>query len=147
MKKLNQFGLLHLHVVLPIVIAIAAIGGIGTYVISKSKASPQVTVNQPCPKPSGQLNNDTYKSAVGSATIFKQSIDSNSVRNIAVQLCYKGFLSGQSATNILTSGNYQNDLLVAYKNFQKNIGYKGKSVDGIPDKNSLQKLGLNPIGF
>ena len=38
-SKINQVGMLSLHVIVPVVLAIAAIGGIGAYVISTSSAA------------------------------------------------------------------------------------------------------------
>lgn len=34
-KKLNQAGILSLHTIIPVILAVAAIGGIGAYVLTK----------------------------------------------------------------------------------------------------------------
>lgn len=38
-KKLNQIGVISLHTIVPVILVVFAIGGIGAYVVSKSKAS------------------------------------------------------------------------------------------------------------
>ncbi len=38
LKKINQIGVLSLHAVIPLVLVVTAVGGVGAYVITKSKA-------------------------------------------------------------------------------------------------------------
>lgn len=138
--------MLSLHVIVPVVIAIAAIAGIGTYVLQKSGASAASTdggTSCGVKKRDGQV----YASVVGTYAKFSSARDSDSIRNIAYGLCKKGKLSPTTAQAINRSGNYTSDLMRAYSNFQYSLGYKGAAADGAPGKISLTKLGLTPVGF
>jgi uncharacterized protein (UPF0333 family) len=61
-KKLSQKGMLSLHVLLPALLVIASIGGIGAYVLQKSKAASPVSCVSP--------NRSVYK---GSTIVVKMT--------------------------------------------------------------------------
>jgi uncharacterized protein (UPF0333 family) len=158
MRKLNQLGALSLHTLLPIVIVIALVGGVGAYVLSKSGASStsgstaysdaktSYSYNK-CTDISLKRSGYVYASAIGTWSKYKAARNSDSIRNIAKKLCEKGYLRADIAHKYYYSGNYYYTLKDAYAKYQRSLGYSGKDADGLPGKTSLIKLGLKPIGY
>ncbi len=146
MKKINQFGVLSLHAILPIAIVIIAIAGIGTYVLKKSGASADSATSSynSC----GVLKHDgnVYAAAVSTQSKFSSASNNDSIRNIAYGLCKLGYLDNTAAQAINSSGNYDAELQKSYSRFQIDNPSTG-TTDGVPTKLSLLSLKLIPIGF
>lgn len=155
-KKLSQTGALSLHVIIPLALALAAIGGIGAYVISRSSAATNTTSGYYI---SGYYYNDfycpteikrsgyVYYSAIGTWAKYSAAKDSDSIRNIAVKLCAKGKMGKYDAWTSFNTGNYSTKLKDGYASWQRSLGYSGAAADGLPGKTSLQKIGLVPVGY
>lgn len=144
-SKINQFGMLSLHVIVPVVLAVAVVGGVGAYVLTKSHAQVPYDSNYSC----GSLrrNGLVFSSAVGTSSKFVGARDSDSVRNIAYGLCKKGMLDAATARSINNNGNGSTTLKAKYAAWQRSLGYSGSNADGVPGATSLKKLGLTPNGF
>lgn len=146
MKRINQFGVLSLHVILPLAIAIAAIAGIGTYVLKKSGASADTstTTYNSC----GVLKHggNVYAATVSTQSKFSSASNNDSVRNIAYGLCKQGYLDNTTAQAINSSGNYDAELQKSFSRFQLDNPSTG-TTDGVPTKASITLLKLNPVGF
>jgi hypothetical protein len=146
MKKLNQIGMLSLHVIVPVIIAVAVVGGIGAYVLTKSHAQVPIA-DRPATCGSIYRNYVVYASAVGTSSKFVGARDSDSVRNISYMLCKNGYLDVATASSINKSGNGSTTLKSKYAAWQRHLGYSGADADGVPGATSLKKLGLSPNGF
>jgi uncharacterized protein (UPF0333 family) len=146
MKKIDQLGVLSLHVILPLAIAIAAIAGIGTYVLKKSGAS--ADANTGAYNSCGVLkhNGNVYAAAVSTQSKFSGASSNDSIRNIAYGLCKLGYLDNTAAQAINSSGNYDAELQKSFSRFQIDNPTTG-TTDGVPTAASLTALKLTPIGF
>lgn len=85
MKKLNDQGFVHLHTLLPILIAIVVIGGVGSYVYSKSKAS---TITTSTSELSCQILT-SQKPAQGQSTYYTVKVTNNestSASNVTINI-------------------------------------------------------------
>lgn len=144
-SKINQLGMLSLHVIVPVVLAVVVVGGVGAYVLTKSNAMTISSGGGGC----GSLyrNGLVFSSAVGTSSKFVGARDSDSVRNIAYGLCKKGKLDGATARSINASGNGSTNLKAKYAAYQRSLGYSGNDADGVPGATSLKKLSLTPNGF
>ncbi len=145
MTKSNQYGVLSLHVILPLLLVVGAIAGIGAYVISKSGASADKSTSyNSCgvEKRSGKV----YAADVSSQSKYSSATNSDSVRNIAYGLCKQGYLDNTTAQSINSSGNYDAELQKALSRFQLDNPTSG-STDGVPTKVSIELLKLTPSGF
>jgi hypothetical protein len=147
MKKLNQLGMLSLHVIVPVVIAIAAVGGIGAYVLTKSNA--QTPVNGSSTScGTKKRNGQVYASAVGTNAKFKAARDSDSVRNLAYALCKKGKMTPTTAQAVNKSGNWSQKLQDSLDIYRRDVlRLTGSNSQGSPGKISVTSLGLTPVGF
>ena len=140
--------MLSLHVIVPVVLAVAVIAGAGAFVYKKNSHAQILSaggVSHSC----GDVwrRGTVYYSAVGTASKFASARDSDSIRNIASKLCAKGFMTKSEAIVIMNNGNYTPGLKSAYHYWQTGLGYSGSNADGVPGPTSLKKLGLVPSGF
>jgi hypothetical protein len=133
-------------VILPLAIAIAAIAGIGTYVLKKSGASADTSAStyNSC----GVLKHDgtVYAAAVSTQSKFSSATSNDSIRNVAYGLCKLGYLDNTAAQAINSSGNYDAELQKSFSRFQIDNPATG-TTDGVPTATSLTALKLTPIGF
>lgn len=73
-KKLNQAGMLSLHVVLPVLAAVVIIGGVGAYVVTKSKAATPVTGGGSAPYLTCSYSSSITKPIIGKPFTAKVTI-------------------------------------------------------------------------
>jgi hypothetical protein len=142
-KKLNQVGMLSLHVIVPAIIAIAAVAGVGAYVVSKSGAAPGPAVSGSYNAQCGTLYRNSYVYNMN----FQAARDSDSVRNIARQLCVQGFLSSSVAKAANKSGNWSASIQLGVKKLQLSRAALKGDADGIPGPKTVCALYLVPQGF
>lgn len=143
MKRLGQNGFLHLHVIVPVVLALVAVGAVGSYVLSKSGASSDTSIGY---NTCGTIKKDgkVYAATVGSQAKFVAAKNNDSVRNIAYGLCKQGYLDTATAQHANSSGDYEPELQKAYARMQIATSVESS---GIPTKASLVNLQLTPVGF
>lgn len=146
MKRSSQAGVLSLHAILPLLLVVGAIAGIGTYVLKKSGASADkgTTSYNSCgvEKRGGRV----FAADVAGQSKYSSATNSDSIRNVAYGLCKQGYLDNTTAQSINSSGNYDAELQKAYSRFQQDNPSSG-STDGVPTKASLELLMLTPAGF
>lgn len=147
MKRFGQKGFLHLHIILPVLLVVVAVGAIGSYVLHKSGASsdPNGAAYSTC----GTQKHDgkVYAAAVGSQNKFSSAENNDSIRNIAYGLCKLGYLDTATAQQANRSGNYVSDIQTAYARMQE-ANFKGTSTtSGVPEQAGLNFLKLTPVGF
>jgi len=147
MIRIGQKGFLHLHIIVPILLVIIAVGAIGSYVLHKSGASsdPNATTYSTC----GTLKHGgkVYAAAVGTQSKFSSAENNDSIRNIAYGLCKLGYLDTATAQQANRSGNYVSDLQSAYARMQEANFKNTSTTNGVPEQAGLTYLQLTPVGF
>jgi murein L,D-transpeptidase YcbB/YkuD len=146
MKRFGQKGFLHLHVILPVLLVVAAVGAIGTYVLHKSGASSdtKATGYSTCGTPKHESK--VYAAAVNTQNKFSSAKNNDSIRNIAYGLCTQGYLDAATAQHANKSGNYDPEIQKAYARMQV-AQFKGSETNGVPEQAGLSALNLSPVGF
>lgn len=143
MKIRSQAGFLSLHVLVPAVLVIASIAGIGAYVLTTSHAAPGPIVSGST-SPCGSLHRN---SEVWNLTYNTSLKDSDSVRNISYELCSRGLISASYSRAIDKSGNWTQTIQNALAGYQRTTSPLQGLPDGKPGPKTVCSLGLVPKGW
>ena len=136
MKRLDASGFAH-HLLL-LVVVIAAIASVGTMVLRQTKAATSTAM---VPGTSTICGSNYRNYEVWNANYTTATKNSDSVRNLAKELCVRGFLSNTIVKSINQSGNWSPALQDALKKFQQSKPALQNMADGKPTAMTVCLLG------